>query len=141
LSEQPAISEEMQSLVNVEFGPEVYEIEKGMLRKFAEAIDDPNPRWLEIAPPTFASAILPNVLINKLLAAKSPLNRFLNGSNELEYYKPIKAGDTISVFSKLSRLREMKNKDGSSLFMILDVTYKNQDGEVVATGKYNYIRY
>ncbi len=141
MSETPVISEELQSLVGVEVGPEVYEIEKGFLRKFAEAIGDPNTRWKEVAPPTLPGALLPNGLINRLLAAKSSLNRFLNGGNEIEYFKPIKVGDTISVYSKLSRLREIKGKDGTSLFMILEVTYKNQLGEVVAAGKYNYIRY
>jgi hypothetical protein len=49
LAGESVISEELQSLLNVELGPEVYEVEKGMLRKFAEAIDDPDPRWLEEA--------------------------------------------------------------------------------------------
>ena len=48
MSEEPIISDELQSLLNVEFGPEVYEIEKGMVRKFAEAIDDPNPLWQQV---------------------------------------------------------------------------------------------
>ncbi len=141
MTDEPVISEELQNLLNAEFGPEIYEVEKGMLKKFVEAIDDPNPRWQEYAPPTFISAMLPNGLIRKLLAAKCSLNRYLNGGNEIEYRKPIRVGDTISVYSKLSRMREMKGQDGPSLFMIVEVTYKNQDEEVVATGRNTYIRY
>ncbi|MCX7912605.1 MAG: MaoC family dehydratase N-terminal domain-containing protein, partial [Dehalococcoidales bacterium] len=60
------ISEELKGLLNVEFGPELYEIEKGMLRRFVEAIDDPNPRWEREAPPTFFAALVPRQLLHRL---------------------------------------------------------------------------
>ncbi len=84
--DEPVISEELQSLLNVEFGPEVYEIEKGFLRRFAEAIDDPNPRWRQVAPPTFPAALVPTGLLHRLFNAKCPLKRILNGASELEYF-------------------------------------------------------
>jgi len=135
------ITEELNSLLNVDFGPEVYDIERGMLRKFAEAIDDPNPRWLVEAPPTFAAALVPGQLLNKLFNADIPLKRLLNGSSELEYLKPIKAGDTISVTARLTRLRQVAGEQGPTLFMFTEVTYANQSGEVVVKGKNNYIKY
>lgn len=141
MSEEPVITQELESLLNVEFGPEVYEIEKGMVRKFAEAIDDPDPRWQEMAPPTFPAALVPTGLIHRLFTAKCPLNRILNGASELEYYQPIKVGDVIYVTAKLEKLRKMEGKEGRTLFMITEVSYKNQGGEVVARGKNTYIRY
>ncbi len=141
MSEEPIISEELEGLLNVEFGPEVYEIEKSMVRKFAGAIDDPNPLWQQVAPPTFPAALVPTRLLHKLLNAECPLNRILNGASELEYYQPIKVGDVISVTAKLEKLRKMEGKEGATLFMIMEVAYKNQKGEVVARGKNTYIRY
>ena len=141
MSEEPVISDELESLLDDEFGPEVYEIEKGMVRKFAEAIGDPNPLWQRVTPPTFPAALVPTELLHKLFAAKCPLTRFLNGANELEYYQPINVGDTISVQAKLERLRKMEGKEGVTLFMITEATYTNQKGEVVARGKNTYIRY
>jgi len=141
LSEEPIISEELESLLNVEFGPEVYEIEKGMVRKFAEAIDDPNPLWQQVTPPTFPAALIPSELLHKLLTARCPLTRYLNGANELEYYQAIKVGDVISVTAKLEKLRKMEGKEGATLFMIVDIIYTNQRGEVVAKGRNTYIRY
>jgi 3-methylfumaryl-CoA hydratase len=135
------ITEELSSLLNVDFGPEVYEIEKGMLKKFAEAIEDPDPRWLEEAPPTFAAALVPTALLHKLFNADIPLKRLLNGSSELENYKPIKAGDVISVTARLTRLRQMSGASGPTLFMFTEVTYTNQRGEVVIKGKNTYIKY
>jgi hypothetical protein len=140
LSEEPIISAELESLLNVEFGPEVYEIEKGMLRRFADAIDDPNPRWQKTAPPTFPAALVPVELLHKMLTAKCPLTRFLNGANELEYYQAIRAGDIISVTAGLSNLRKREGQEGKTLFMVVEITYKNQRGEVVARGRSTFIR-
>ncbi len=141
MSEEPVISEELEGLLNVEFGPEVYEVEKGMVRKFAEAIDDPNPLWQKVAPPTFPAALIPSELLHRLLEARCPLTRYLNGANELEYYQPIKVGDVISVTASLSKLRQLEGKEGRTLFMIMEITYKNQRGDVVARGRNTYIRY
>ena len=138
---ESVITEELNSLLNVEFGPEVYEIEKGMLRNFAEAIDDPNPRWLTEGPPTFPAALVPKAFLHKLLNVEIPLKRLLNGASELEYIKPIKAGDVISVMAKLTRLRQVPGAEGPTLFMFTEMTYTNQDGEVVVKGKNTYIKY
>jgi len=141
LAGESVISEELNSLLNVEFGPEVYEIEKGMLEKFAEAIEDPNPRWLEEAPPTFPAALVPKALLNKLFNVDISLKRLLNGTSDLEYLQPIKAGDVISVTAKLTRLRQVPGAEGSTLFMFTEMTYTNQRGEVVVKGKNTYIKY
>ena len=141
MSEEPVISEELESLLNVEFGPEVYEIEKGMLRKFAEAIDDPNPSWQQVAPPTFPAALVPTGLLHKLFNARTPLTRLLNGSSELEYLHPIRVGDVISVTGRLTKLRQMEGKEGPTLFLFTEVTCNNQRGEVVVRGKNTYVRY
>jgi len=141
LDEEPVISEELQSLLNVTFGPEVYEIEKGWLKRFAEAIGDPNPRWLREATPTFPAVLLPAELIHRLFNARTRLTRLLNGASELEYYAPIAAGDVISVTGSLTRLRQTQGKEGTTLFMFTEVTCTNQRGEVVVRGKNTYIKY
>lgn len=138
---ESVISEELNSLLNVEFGPEVYEVEKGMVRKFAEAIDDPNPRWEKETPPTFSAAIVPKELLNRLFNADIPLKRLLNGTSELEYLHPIEVDDVISVTAKLTRMRQVAGAEGPTLFMFTEMTYTNQRGEVVVRGKNTYIKY
>ena len=141
MNEEPIISEELESLLNVEFGPEVYEIEKGMVRRFVEAIDDPNPAWREVAPPTFAAALVPTELLHRLFNAKTPLTRLLNGTSDLEYLQPIRIGDVISVTARLTRLRQVAGKEGTTLFMFTEVSWTNQRGEVAVRGKNTYIKY
>jgi hypothetical protein len=141
LSEEPIISEELQSMVNVLFGPDVYEIEKGMVKKFVEAIDDPNPRWQKETPPTFPAALVPAQLIHKLFNAGSSLKRLLNGASDLEYLQPVKIGDVISVTGTLTRLRQVPGAKGPTLFMFTEMTCTNQRGEIVVKGKNTYIKY
>jgi hypothetical protein len=141
MAEEPVITKELEGLVNVEFGPDVYEIERGMVRKFVEAIDDPNPAWQEVTPPTFPAALVPTGLLHVVFNVECPLKRVLNGSSELEYLKPIRIGDVISVTAKVTRLRQMGGKEGTTLFIFTEANYTNQDGEVVVKGKNTYIRY
>jgi hypothetical protein len=138
---ESVITEELNNLLNVDFGPEVYEIERGMLQKFSEAIDDLNQRWLGEAPPTFPAALVPKALLHKLFNVDIPLKRLLNGASEMEYLQPIKAGDTIAVTARLTRLRQMPGAAGPTLFMFTEATYTNQRGEVVVKGKNTYIKY
>ena len=141
MSEATVITDELKNLLNVEFGPEVQDIEKGMVKKFADAIDDPNPLWRKIAPPTFPAALRLEELSQRILMAECPLSRHLNGGNELEYYQPINIGDALSVTGKLVSLRERAGKMGKLLFMVVELTYRNQRGEEVVKVRHNYIRY
>jgi acyl dehydratase len=111
------------------------------VKKFTEAIEDPNPRWQVETPPTFPAALVPASLLHRLFNAKSSLKRLLNGASELEYLLPMKIGDTISVTGTLTRMRKVEGKEGTSLFMITDVTYTNQRGEVVVRGRNTYVKY
>jgi hypothetical protein len=137
LADEPLISSELQGLVNVEFGPVQYDIEKWWLKKFTESIGDPNPRWQVEIPPTFYTALTVDALFEKVFAAKAPVNRLLNGKNELEYYLPVKLGDTVTVTGKLADLRGR----GKMIFMTMEFVYKNQRAETVARLKYNLVRY
>ena len=141
MNEEPVISEELEGLLNIEFGPDVYEIERGMVRKFAEAIEDPNPAWQEVTPPTFPAALVPTSLVHRLFNAKTSLKRLLNGTSDLEYLQPIRIGDTISVTAKLTRLRQVAGQEGPTLFMFTEITWTNQRGEVAVKGKNTYIKY
>ena len=141
MSEDSLITDDLRNLLNVEFGPKVYEIERGMVRKFVEAIDDPNPAWEEVAPPTFPTVLRLDEFFNKLWTVKCPCSHRLNGGSELEYYQKIKVGDVISVIGKLIDIQERTGKIGKMLFMILEITYINQEREMVARGRNTFIRY
>ena len=61
-----------KSLIGRESEPVVHDVEKGAIRRFAEALGDPNPIYVDeeaaraagypalVAPPTFAAALIVN---------------------------------------------------------------------------------
>ena len=153
MAEVSGITQEMRELLGVETEPVTCEVEKGMIKSFAQAIDDDNPLWQDeeyakktryggiIAPPTFPTALSTSALFDKFLLMEGPYERLLNGGNELEYFQPIRPGDVISATAKIANLRERESKTGKMLFMIIEVTYKNQRGEVAAKERDTIIRY
>lgn len=133
---------ELESQVGVEWPPLVYEVEKGMIRRFAQAVGDPNPLWQDegyarktgyggvIAPPNFILTLGFNQL-QQVLALGSSVT-VLHGSTELECYQPVRPGDAITVTTRIKNVRERQSKMGRTVFITLDMVYKNQKQEVVA---------
>ena len=123
--------DELRSRVGVDWEPLVHEIEKGMIQQFVRAIDDPNPMWQEIAPPTFVWTIGLVELMEQISSVPDFVN-FLNGGTELEWYQPIRPGDVVTAVTKIADIRERQGKMGKLLFMTFETTYKNQRQELVA---------
>jgi acyl dehydratase len=134
--------ERLRSKVGVEWEPREYEIEREMIRRFARAVGDPNPRWQDgiIAPPTFILAIGFEQFVEDL-SSLTPFNTVLMGGTELECYQPVTLGDVVTVVFKISNLREREGKMGKMAFMTFDSSYKNQRQELVAKCRQMVIGY
>jgi acyl dehydratase len=100
------------------------------LKRFAEAIGDPNPRWKTEAPPTFLVALSPASL--HLAEAEEYGKGWLNGGNRFEYLEPVWAGDRITATGRVADVYEKTGSSGSLLFIIFETEYVNQDGRTVA---------
>ena len=154
MSSDSVITEEMRRMVGRVWGPSVYEVEKGWVRRFAEAIEDPNPVYCDeayakktrfggiIAPPGFIAGLRQDGGADWFREIKCSLNTgALNGGNEVEFLKHIYAGDVISVTEKMLSITEKQTKKGMMLFAAFEKTYTNQKGEVVAKMRNTGIRY
>ena len=127
-----------------------YEVERGAIRRFAEAIGDPNPIFNNerearatrfggmIASPTFYRLLMAPVPEVKIDMQSS---RGLDGGSEWEYFKPIRPGDRITVQTKIADLRESDGRLGPMIFTTTETTYTNQFGEVCAIQRATGIRY
>lgn len=134
--------EELGNRVGVEKPPLLYEVEKGMIRRFAQAVGDPNPLWQDeeyarktnyggvIAPPTFILTLGFDQLQQVLAPGSS--TTVLHGSTELECYQPVRAGDSIMVKIKITNVRERQSKMGRTVFVTINMDYQNQRQETVA---------
>ncbi len=133
-----------RSVLGVESAPIYYDVEKGAIRKFAEAIGDEAPIYYDakaaqaaglktiVAPPTFLCTFRAQELPDLQLAFGRVR---LNGGNAYEYYQPIYAGDTITVTAKYADVAERTGRTGKMVFVFTELTFRNQHGEVVAKGR------
>jgi N-terminal half of MaoC dehydratase len=72
---------------------------------------------------------------------KEPGQRVLNGGSDIRYYTPIRPGDVIRSGIKLVDVYEKTGRLGLMLFMINDITWTNQRGELVKVERKTNIRY
>lgn len=147
------VTDKLRALVGVEGEPLVLEIEKGAVRKFAQAIEDPNPLWQDenfarnikygniVVPPTFLTSLRASDYIARIMADHPIVKKFVNSGNEFEYFHPVKVGDTITMTPKLLEPREREGKLGKMLFLTVEATYRNQKGETVAKGRTTIVGY
>jgi len=137
-----------RSVLGVESAPIHYDVEKGAIRKFAEAIGDEDAIYYDakaaqaaglktiVAPPTF----LCTFRAQELPDLKIAFGRVrLNGGNAYEYYQPIYAGDTVTVTAKYADVAERTGRTGKMVFVSTELTFRNQHGEVVAKGRHTGI--
>jgi acyl dehydratase len=138
-----------RSVLGVESAAIQYDVEKGSIQKFVEAIGDEDPIYYDekaaqaagfktiVAPPTF----LCTFRAEELPDLKMTFGRVrLNGGNAYEYYQPVYAGDTITVTAKYADVTERTGRTGNMVFVMTELTFKNQHGEVVALGRNTGIR-
>ncbi len=132
----------------------ICEVEKGAIARFAEAVGDTNPLYSDenyagksrygsiIAPPGFFgwpvkrqpdSADEFTAMVESLTAAG--YGRILDGGIDWEFFKPVRAGDKLTVKTTIRNLMERSGKTGKAVFLFRDITYSNQDGDVVATAR------
>ncbi len=138
------ITEEMRKrAIGIETEPVVIEIEKGMIRKFAEAIGDPNPLWQDEAyakKSRFKNIIAPPGLVHSVtlyavrpqLPFEIPLKRRLDGGGDWEYFLPITAGERLTVVNRIADLREREGKEGPMVFITYETDWRNSRAELVA---------
>ena len=120
-------------------GPEVTApVEAGHVRRFVEAIGDPDPRWTREAPPTFLVALAP-VSVH-LSDAEVYGTGWLNGGNRFEHFAPVMIGDQITSKGRVIDVYDKAGSTGNMLFIIFETDYTNQRGELVAKVRGTMIR-
>jgi hypothetical protein len=138
VSATASVIDRLRARIGVDAPPTEAAVEAGHLRRFAEAIGDPNPRWLTEAPPTFLVALAPASL--HLAEAEEYGRGWLNGGNRFEYLEPVRAGDRITATGRVVDVYEKSGSSGTLLFIIFETDYVNQRGALVARLRGTMIR-
>jgi hypothetical protein len=130
VSATASVIDRLRARIGLDSPPTECVVEAGHLKRFAEAIGDPNPRWLIEAPPTFLVALAPVSL--HLVEAEEYGKGWLNGGNRFEYHEPVRAGDRIRATGRVAEVYEKSGSSGNLLFIIFETDYVNQRGTLVA---------
>ena len=151
------LPDEVKQFIGRGAGVRMFEVEKGAIRRFADAVDDPNPLYRDdeyarnssygsiIAPPGFfgwpsrlprgAPLTAESTADLGMALAKAGYLRVLDGGMEYEFFSPIRAGDTLAASSVIKEIREREGSTGKMVFLIMETTYTNQNGDVVAKAR------
>jgi acyl dehydratase len=130
-----------RSLVGRESEPVVHEVEKGAIRRFAEALGDPNPVYVDeaaaraagypalVAPPTFPVVLTANERFRHSLDLGT--RSVLHGEQQFEYARPVLAGDRITVRSRVADVQERPGASGATDVIVLEDEGRDEKGELV----------
>ena len=151
------ITAELKKLVGVPVEPTIYKVEEGAIKRYAEAIGDPNPLYDDpdfaktskygrlMAPPGFTGwpvkGELPIFeLFDSLTKAGAP-PRLLDGGVELEFFEPIGAGDVLTATIKVANMAERETRLGKTMFTVVEATFVNQDKKVALKSRSTLIQF
>ncbi len=144
------VTEEVRKQIGNKAEPRTYEVERGAIRRFAEAIGDSNPlfnREEEARKTRFGGMIAPPTFLRSMMAAFPEIkiglsgNRGLDGGSDWEYFEPIRVGDRITVQTRIADIRESEGRLGPMVFMTIETSYTNQFGQLCALQRATGIRY
>ena len=150
MATESVITQQMQDAVGVDSAAATYVVEAGAVRRFAEAIGDPNPLYREeraarrsrygglIAPPTFLRSMEAG---EETVPFRNPYPEVLDGGSDWQYFEPVRVGDTITVVSRIAGLTERTGRLGPMLMVSRETEYTNQLGDTVAKQLSTYIYY
>ena len=121
------------------------EIEKNEIRRFAEAIGEDNPIHFDEAAakdagygslagtPTFASSLQHFELFFDALQLNQ--HNLMHAEEEYEYFRPIVAGDTMSVTHSLANAYEKPAPNGSLLFVVIETRGTDEKKRLIFKGR------
>ena len=156
------ISEEVTELIGKVGDIRIMEVEKGAIKRYADAVDDRNPLYWDeeyakdsrygciLAPPGFfgwptrwtGGMPLHAKLRDEVSAtlAQAGYSRRLDGGIEYEFFCPVQAGDVLAALPRIIDIYEQEGKTGKLVFLVVETTYTNQNGDLVAKARQTSIQ-
>jgi len=155
------IPEEAKQFIGRTDPPLIRHVEKGAIRRYAEAVGNDNPLYCDeeysrksrygtiISPPGFwgwptktpSSATGLAEIVGELRAAlaRGGFPRILDGGISYDFFLPVRAGDILIATPKVTGLSEKEGKSGNMIICNFETTYVNQNGDLVARARQTFI--
>jgi acyl dehydratase len=129
--------------------PVLHEVEKGAIRRFAEALGDLNPLYFDqayarasgfstvTAPPAFPVSFTAGLDLKDLLGV--PTRSLLLAEQTLEYERPIVAGDALLVTSRVAEVGERPGPAGKVEVAVVEDEGRDQEGKLVYRSRRTFV--
>ena len=116
-------------------------VEKDAVRKFAEAIGDPNPLYVDeeaakasrygrlLAPPTFPRTFE----YGEVEGMGDPGQGFIHGEHRIRYERPLFVGEEVSCYAEVKDYYEKEGDEGTLGFLISERVGESPEGELIFT--------
>ena len=138
-----------------------YEVTRKDIKRFAQAIDDPNPKFRDgdsehaavqpaiVAPPLFCQAFaFEDVELEALPPDGSPVEiniplpaeKTVGGGSVFEVFGQIRSGDRITVKSKVADVYTKQGRSGKLFFVVVESCFYNQNDELVSKETATFIK-
>ena len=131
-----------RNAIGRESKPATNEVEKGAIRRFAEALGETNPIYFEeaaaraagyrsvVAPPTFATTLRAGSDLREGLML-TPGKHLLQAEQSFEYARPIVAGDRLTVRSRIAEVAQRQTPSGLTDVVVIEDEGRDEAGDVV----------
>jgi hypothetical protein len=120
--------------------PTLHVVEAGSLRRWAEAIGDPDPRWREEAPPTYFASLRPDTWATAATEALSFGKQWLNGGDRYTYGRSAQVGETVRAQTRLADVSSKAGRSGDLLILQFETRFEAGNGEILCTIESTVIR-
>jgi acyl dehydratase len=129
----PAKAEYYQLTVGFEFPPQNYILDAAAVALYLDAVKETSSLFREegLVPPMAVTAFA----MSSLSQSVTMPDGTIHVSQELDFLKPVRVGDTITCRSKVSR----KVDRGGLRLMNVDISVTNQNQETVLTGRVGFV--
>ena len=140
MSRSSLITDEMRESIGVTSARSTHIVEAGAVRRFAEAVGDPNPLYASgcAAPPTFPRSF---DVTPPAPEFNIPLPDILDGGSAWEFFGPIAPGDEITASTKVCGVSEKTGRIGDMLLVVRQHAYADRSGRTMATQRSTTIYY
>lgn len=117
----------------------VFDVEKGNIKRWAEAVGDDNPAYFDeetakkgryggvIAPPYFPASVVVAVDFPLPLDPK----RTLHAEEEYTYYRQIRPGDRLRCQARVVDIYDREGRSGPMTFVVVDTESRDDAGNLV----------
>lgn len=140
-----AVTAPYKTLIGKSTDPVSMEVEKGQIRRFAASIgEDANIHYDEdaakaagfsslVGPPTFPAALHSTRDLYDQLGLDD--SNIMHAEEEYEYFRPIVAGDVLTVTHAIADIYDKKTPTGSLVFVVIETRANDVKDRPVFKGR------